>query len=112
MPAALVVRGLQKRYGPVEALAGVDLEVGEGELASKIDLFGRRDLRGFLEELRTRGVSGLMNTVLLSDTDIVCDRVAILLRGRIVSEGDPAELARARGVEVETDQGKELFPVA
>src|SRR5881227_157632 len=32
MPAALVVRGLQKRYGPVEALAGVDLEVGEGEL--------------------------------------------------------------------------------
>src|SRR5947199_9303453 len=32
MPAALVVRGLQKRYGPVEALAGVDLEVGESEL--------------------------------------------------------------------------------
>src|SRR6266487_7058748 len=32
MPAALVVRGLQKRYGSVEALAGVDLEVAEGEL--------------------------------------------------------------------------------
>ena len=30
--AALAVRGLAKRYGPVEALAGVDLEVGEGEL--------------------------------------------------------------------------------
>src|SRR2546421_10084696 len=32
MPTALVVRGLAKRYGPVEALGGVDLEVGEGEL--------------------------------------------------------------------------------
>ena len=31
MPA-LAVRGLEKRYGPVIALAGVDLEVGEGEL--------------------------------------------------------------------------------
>src|SRR3954449_2168371 len=30
--SALAVRGLSKRYGPVEALAGVDLEVGEGEL--------------------------------------------------------------------------------
>ena len=32
MPAALAVRGLEKRYGSVTALAGVDLEVGEGEL--------------------------------------------------------------------------------
>src|ERR671930_678901 len=32
MAAALAVRGLAKRYGAVEALAGVDLEVREGEL--------------------------------------------------------------------------------
>ncbi|HVH52005.1 MAG TPA: ATP-binding cassette domain-containing protein, partial [Gaiellaceae bacterium] len=32
MPAALVVRGLAKHYGSVQALKGVDLEVGEGEL--------------------------------------------------------------------------------
>src|SRR6266545_1243031 len=32
MPVALAVRGLSKRYGPVEALKDVDLEVGEGEL--------------------------------------------------------------------------------
>src|SRR5215831_13129224 len=32
VPAALSVRGLAKRYGSVEALKGVDLEVGEGEL--------------------------------------------------------------------------------
>src|SRR5215204_1515032 len=32
MPPALAVRGLEKRYGNVTALGGVDLEVGEGEL--------------------------------------------------------------------------------
>src|SRR5579862_9146566 len=32
MPAAVVVRGLAKRYGAVGALRGVDLRVGEGEL--------------------------------------------------------------------------------
>ena len=32
MPEALAVRGLRKRYGAVEALRGVDLEVGEGQL--------------------------------------------------------------------------------
>src|SRR5579864_9671391 len=32
MPATVVVRGLAKRYGGVEALRGIDLEVGEGEL--------------------------------------------------------------------------------
>ena len=32
VPSALVVRGLAKRYGSVDALKGVDLEVAEGEL--------------------------------------------------------------------------------
>src|SRR4051812_39340945 len=32
MPNALAVHGLAKRYGSVEALKGVDLEVGEGQL--------------------------------------------------------------------------------
>src|SRR5204863_8053604 len=32
MSRALAVRGLRKRYGSVQALKGVDLEVGDGEL--------------------------------------------------------------------------------
>ena len=58
-----------------------------------------------LEELRGRGISVLLNSHLLSEIELVCDRVAILLHGRLVTEGSPAELARARGVEIETDEG-------
>ena len=58
-----------------------------------------------LEELRGRGVSVLLNSHLLSEIELVCDRVAILRAGEVVSAGAPAELSRPRGVELETDQG-------
>jgi len=51
----------------------------------------------------------LLNSHLLSEIELVCDRVAIMLHGRLVTEGSPAELARARGVEIETDEGTKLF---
>jgi len=38
----------------------------------------------------------------------VCDRVVILLGGKVVAAGVPAELARARGIELETDGGKRV----
>jgi ABC-2 type transport system ATP-binding protein len=51
----------------------------------------------------------LLNSHLLSEIDLVCDRVVILLGGKVVAEGSPAELGRARGVEVETDEGTLLY---
>ena len=62
-----------------------------------------------LEELRGRGIAVLLNSHLLSEIELVCDRVAILLHGKLVEEGSPAELARPRGVEIETDEGTRLF---
>ena len=58
-----------------------------------------------LEELRGRGVSVLLNSHLLSEVELVCDRVAILLGGEVVAAGTPHELAQPRGVELETDEG-------
>jgi ABC-2 type transport system ATP-binding protein len=58
-----------------------------------------------LEELRRRGVSVLLNSHLLSEVELVCDRVAILSHGKLVAAGPLAELQRPRGVEVETDTG-------
>ena len=55
-----------------------------------------------------RGVAVLLNSHLLSEVELVCDRVAIIDRGRVVAEGTPAELARPGGVEVETAAGSGL----
>jgi ABC-2 type transport system ATP-binding protein len=44
----------------------------------------------------------------LSEIELVCDRVVILLAGSVVAAGTPAELARPRGIELETDRGKRV----
>ena len=46
-------------------------------------------IRGLLESLRDRGIAVLLNSHLLSEVELVCDRVAILLDGRIVAAGRP-----------------------
>jgi ABC-2 type transport system ATP-binding protein len=69
-------------------------------------------VRDLLRELRGRGIAVVLSSHLLSEVELVCDRVAILVGGRIVAQGTPAELARPRGVEVETGGGKRTFPDA
>jgi ABC-2 type transport system ATP-binding protein len=102
-------KGMQQRLGVAQALVGSPPLLLLDEPTSALDPVGRRTVRTLLEELRSRGTSVLLNSHLLSEIELVCDRVAILLGGRVVSEGSPAELARPRGVEIETDEGVRLF---
>jgi ABC-2 type transport system ATP-binding protein len=102
-------KGMQQRLGIAQALVGSPPILLLDEPTSALDPVGRRTVRGLLEELRRRGISVLLNSHLLSEVELVCDRVAILLDGRLVAEGAPSELARARGVEIETDEGVRVF---
>jgi ABC-2 type transport system ATP-binding protein len=105
-------KGMQQRLGIAQALVGSPPLLLLDEPTSALDPVGRRTVRELLEELRRRGTSVLLNSHLLSEIELVCDRVAIMLHGRLVAEGSPAELARARGVEIETDEGTRLFEKA
>ena len=98
-------KGMQQRLGIAQALVGAPPLLLLDEPTSALDPVGRRTVRLLLEELRRRGTSVLLNSHLLSEIELVCDRVVILLRGAVVAEGSPAELSRARGVEIETDEG-------
>jgi ABC-2 type transport system ATP-binding protein len=98
-------KGMQQRLGIAQALVGSPRLLLLDEPTSALDPAGRRTVRRLLEQLRERGVSVLLNSHLLSEIELVCDRVVILLGGRVVAAGSPAELARPRGVEVEVDGG-------
>jgi ABC-2 type transport system ATP-binding protein len=102
-------KGMQQRLGIAQALVGSPRVLLLDEPTSALDPSGRRTVRVLLEELRSRGHAVLLNSHLLSEIELVCDRVAIISRGRLVAEGSPAELSRARGVEVETASGVRLF---
>jgi ABC-2 type transport system ATP-binding protein len=105
-------KGMQQRLGIAQALVGSPKILLLDEPTSALDPVGRRTVRELLEELQSRGVSVLLNSHLLSEVELVCDRVVILLGGKVVEEGTTHELAHPRGVEIETDQGVQVFPGA
>jgi ABC-2 type transport system ATP-binding protein len=98
-------KGMAQRLGIAQALVGEPRLLLLDEPTSALDPVGRRTVRVLLEDLRDRGISVLLNSHLLSEIELVCDRVAILLAGEVVAAGTPAELAQPRGVELETDDG-------
>jgi ABC-2 type transport system ATP-binding protein len=105
-------KGMQQRLGIAQALVGSPRLLLLDEPTSALDPAGRRVVRDLLLELKGRGVAVLLNSHLLSEIELVCDRVAILLDGRVVTAGTPAELVRPRGVEVETAGGLRSYPQA
>ena len=105
-------KGMQQRLGIAQALVGGPRLLLLDEPTSALDPVGRRLVRSVLEGLRNRGVAVVLNSHLLGEVELVCDRVAIMRDGLIVADGTPAELARPRGVEIDTDAGTELVPAA
>ena len=105
-------KGMQQRLGIAQALVGSPRVLLLDEPTSALDPAGRRTVRALLEELRGREIGVLLNSHLLSEVELVCDRVVILSRGRVVAAGRPEDLSRPRGVEVETDEGVRLFAEA
>ena len=105
-------KGMQQRLGIAQALVGDPALVLLDEPTSALDPAGRRTVRRLLEELRDRGVAVLLNSHLLSEVELVCDRVVIVDRGHTVAEGPPVELAAPAGVEIETASGTRRYPDA
>jgi ABC-2 type transport system ATP-binding protein len=101
-------KGMQQRLGIAQALVGDPRVLLLDEPTSALDPVGRRIVRQLLERLRDRGTSVLLNSHLLSEIELVCDRVAILRGGELVAAGAPHDLAKPRGVELETDLGTQL----
>jgi ABC-2 type transport system ATP-binding protein len=105
-------KGMQQRLGIAQALVASPRLLLLDEPTSALDPVGRRTVRMLLEELQRRGVSVLLNSHLLSEVELVCDRVAILLQGKVVAAGTPGELARPRGVEIDVDGATRAYPHA
>jgi ABC-2 type transport system ATP-binding protein len=105
-------KGMQQRLGIAQSLVGSPRLLLLDEPTSALDPAGRRTVRTLLERLRERGVTVLLNSHLLSEVELVCDRVAIIDHGEVVAAGTPAQLSRTGGVEVDTAAGTRTFAEA
>src|SRR4051812_42393966 len=68
-------KGMQQRLGIAQAMIGSPRLLLLDEPTSALDPAGRRTVRELLERLRSRGVAVLLNSHLLSEVELVCDRV-------------------------------------
>jgi ABC-2 type transport system ATP-binding protein len=100
---------MQQRLGIAQAMIGTPRLLLLDEPTSALDPIGRRVVRELLAHLQERGVAVLLNSHLLSEVELVCDRVVIVNHGEIVSAGRVEELSASRGIEVETAAGPQLF---
>jgi ABC-2 type transport system ATP-binding protein len=105
-------KGMQQRLGIAQALIGSPRLVLLDEPTSALDPAGRRTVRDLLVELRGQGVGVLLNSHLLSEIELVCDRVVVVDKGRVVMEGRPEDLTAPGGVEIETASGVRRLPDA
>jgi ABC-2 type transport system ATP-binding protein len=85
-------KGMQQRLGLAQAILHRPDLVLLDEPSSALDPVGRREVRDLIRTLRSEGVSIFLNSHLLGEVEMVCDRVAIVDRGRVVREGSLGEV--------------------
>ena len=86
--------GMRQRLGIAQAILHRPNVLFLDEPVSSLDPEGRRDLLAMIEGLRG-GATVIFSTHVLADVERICDRVAILDRGRVVTDGPLDELLAA-----------------
>jgi ABC-2 type transport system ATP-binding protein len=89
-------KGMRQRIGVAQALMNDPDLVVLDEPTDGVDPVGRRDIRHICSQMRDDGRTVFINSHLLSELEMVCDRVAILVQGHVASQGTIDELTRGQ----------------
>ena len=90
-------KGMLQRVGLAQSLINEPEIVFLDEPMSGLDPVGRREIRELIANLREKGVTVFMSTHILSDIEVLCDRVAILRKGKLAATGKLDELLAQSG---------------
>ncbi len=97
-------KGMQQRLGLASALLTDPDLLFLDEPTSALDPLGRKEVREIILEQKRKGKTVFLNSHLLSEVEMICDRVAIINKGRIIEEG-PIDYLTGKTVEVEVEIG-------
>ena len=90
-------KGMQQRLGLAQVLVNDPEVLFLDEPTEGLDPLGRKEVRDLLVSLRAGGKTIFLNSHLLSEIELVCDRVLILDRGKVAHKGTPEEFLRETG---------------
>ena len=95
-------KGMLQRLGIAQALMNDPKLLVLDEPTDGVDPVGRREIRDLLAELRSEGRAVFLNSHLLSELEMVCDRVAIMVKGEVTMQGTIESLTKdSRRYEIE-----------
>jgi ABC-2 type transport system ATP-binding protein len=89
-------RGMLQRLGMAQALINDPELVILDEPMSNLDPIGRRQMRDIILRLKEEGKTIFFSTHILSDVEMICDRVVIIVEGKIVSQGKISDLIKEK----------------
>jgi len=89
--------GMRQRLGIAAALLRAPKMLLLDEPATGLDPAGMRDMRVLIRRLADQGMTVVLSSHLLAEVEEVCNRVAIVRAGKIVYEGEIADLKRGAG---------------
>lgn len=100
-PLRTYSKGQLQRVGIAQALVSQPQMVVFDEPMSGLDPIGRADVRDIMLELRKNGTTVFFSTHILSDAEMICDRVAILVGGKTRRTGRLEEVTAGADEAVE-----------
>jgi len=89
-------KGMTQRLGLASALVHDPEVLLLDEPTDGVDPVGRREIRDLLRAEASRGRAVLLNSHLLSEIELTCDRVAVLRKGKVAAMGTVEELTKKR----------------
>ncbi|MDO8671416.1 MAG: ABC transporter ATP-binding protein [Dehalococcoidia bacterium] len=97
-------KGMLQRIGIAQAILNDPRLVFLDEPTSALDPIGRRDVRDLIRQLAADGCTVFLNSHLLSEVELVCDRVAIVDKGKVMAMGTLSDLLSSQTeLEVQVD---------
>jgi ABC-2 type transport system ATP-binding protein len=103
-------KGMKQRVGIAQALFHDPELIFLDEPTDGVDPLGRREIRTIMQELKAKGTTIFLNSHLLGEVELICDRVGILQKGEMIREGDIATLTRQRNLFVVGLAAGQAFP--
>ena len=97
-------KGMLQRLGIAQALMNNPKLLILDEPTDGVDPVGRREIRDLLSELRNEGRGVFLNSHLLSELEMVCDQVAIMIKGKVTMQGTIESLtSESKRIEIEIE---------
>lgn len=90
-------KGMKQRLGIAQSMFHDPAVIFLDEPTDGVDPVGRREIRDLMQQLKERGHTIFLNSHLLGEVELICDRVAILQRGELARQGTVADLTRQKG---------------